>query len=505
MKKKILLLFMCVTMIGINLLGCSSNEKQTNSNTEKSEGSEEPEEDVYTVTMVIGGTQQPDEARIEAKINEILEKELNANLDLVVLPWGSKTQQIQLMLSGDEKIDCLYTDATSSAQYMRAGQIIDMTELINQYGTNVKEIFGEDILESNAIDNFIFGIPTQIERGSIPAIFMRKDITQKYNIDISQIKEPQDMEAIFEIVKAGEPDMTMLYSSSKDDPPVDRLNGFDTLGDANMLGVLMNQEESTEIVNLFASDWYMDTTMMIHDWFEKGYINQDAGTDPENWRSVFKAGNLFSIFFTCHPATAIEFQTSTGYEFEIVTFNDYAIKNSSAYSGTNYSIAQNSENPEKTMQVLDYIYGSSEIMNLLNWGEEGVDYEIVDEENGIIDYPDGVTADNVGYSLNLGWELPNQFITHVWQGSELGIWAKMNEYNDEAHTSKALGFIFDSTGLENQIAALSNVVAQYKGPINSGSVDPEEYIPKFLADLEAAGINEIISNKQEQFDKWLAD
>lgn len=35
-----------------------------------------------------------------------------------------------------------------------------------------------------------------------------------------------------------------------------------------------------------------------------------------------------------------------------------------------FSIAQNSENPEKTMEVLDYIYGSSEIMNLLNWGEQ---------------------------------------------------------------------------------------------------------------------------------------
>ena len=27
------------------------------------------------------------------------------------------------------------------------------------------------------------------------------------------------------------------------------------------------------------------------------------------------------------------------------------------------------------MQVLDYIYGSPEVMNLLNWGEEGTDYD----------------------------------------------------------------------------------------------------------------------------------
>ena len=40
------------------------------------------------------------------------------------------------------------------------------------------------------------------------------------------------------------------------------------------------------------------------------------------------------------------------------------------------------------METLDYIYGSPEIMNLLNWGEEGVDYVIEDEENGIINYPE---------------------------------------------------------------------------------------------------------------------
>ena len=37
--------------------------------------------------MVLQGSQQQDEERIEEKINEILEPELNAKLDIVVLPW----------------------------------------------------------------------------------------------------------------------------------------------------------------------------------------------------------------------------------------------------------------------------------------------------------------------------------------------------------------------------------------------------------------------------------
>ena len=72
----------------------------------------------------------------------------------------------------------------------------------------------------------------------------------------------------------------------------------------------------------------------------------------------------------------------------IVPFSDHPVKNCSTYNNVNFSIAQNSENPEKTMQVLDYIYGSPEVMNLLNWGEEGTDYVMEDAENGIINYPE---------------------------------------------------------------------------------------------------------------------
>ena len=500
MKKKIVAAVLTAAMV-LSLAACGGGSGSEGKKTASGEDGKEP----YTVTMVLQGSQPADEERIEGKINEILEKEVNANLDIVVLPWASATQQLQLMLAGDEKIDCFYTNATNTIQYMHSGQIMDMSELVDKYGKNLKDIYGEEVLNSNTVDGFMYGVPNQIERGSIPAVFMRKDLVEKYNIDTSTIKEPKDMESVFETVKAGEPDMTMLFSINEGDTPATRLFGGDPLSDANYLGVLMDQENDTTITNFFASDWYKETTSMLYDWYQKGYISKDAGTDTENWRTVCKAGNLFSLFFAYHPGTPVEFKSSTGYDFEIVPFRDYPIKNCQTYNGIIYSVAQNSENPEKTMETLDYIYGSPEIMNLLNWGEEGVDYVIEDEENGIINYPEGITADNVGYSLNLGWELPNQFIAHKWTGSDPQLWEKMEEFNDSAKESKAVGFCFDNTQYESQVAALANVVKQYTGSLNSGSADPETYLPEFLDALEAAGIDEIIQAKQEQFDKWLEE
>ena len=94
MKKKLLAGLLASVMV-FSLTACGGGGDQESSGGD----SDGP----YTVTMVLQGTQQPDEERIEGKINEILEKEVNAHLDIVVLPWASATQQLQLMLSGDER------------------------------------------------------------------------------------------------------------------------------------------------------------------------------------------------------------------------------------------------------------------------------------------------------------------------------------------------------------------------------------------------------------------
>lgn len=523
MKKKVISVMMAALVTMGLFAGCGGSESTGSENgvmenTEEDKTGENvgeesvdtakensTDEEPYTVTMVLTGTQQRDEERIEEKINEILEPAINMNLDLVVLPWGSSIQQLQLMLSGDEKIDCFYTDSQHALQYMNNGQIIDLTDLIDQYGVNLKEIIGEYGLKSLSVSGFTIGVPVHFQETSVPAIFMRKDLVEKYKIDVSKIKEPADLDEVFAVVKEGEPNMDMLFSNGSTNGPLYRLglSAYDPLGSS--MGVLMDPTSGdTTVTNLYESDWYKETANMLYNWFKAGYINKDAATESESWNSLFKAGQVFSMITGNHPGILTEFETSTGYEFEVADFTDVAIKKSNYYSDIIYAIAQNSEDPEKAMQCLDYIYGSADIMNLLNWGEEGVDYVYTDETQEIIDYPEGVTMDNVGYSFNLAWELPNGRITHLWNGSDPDVNQKQEEMNQKGVNSAAFGFIFDSTGMDTQIAALDNVYNQYAPSLGSGTVDPEEYIPKFVADLKTAGVDTVIAEKQKQLDEYLA-
>jgi putative aldouronate transport system substrate-binding protein len=218
---------------------------------------------------------------------------------------------------------------------------------------------------------------------------------------------------------------------------------------------------------------------------------------------MMKAGNLFSIITIYHPGSIVEFESTTNQEFECITFQDDPVITSSSYNEIVFSLARNSENPDKAIEVLDYIYGSPELMNLLNWGEEGTDYVIEDKENGIINYPEGKNADSVGYSMNSGWELPNQFIAYKWHGSEPDLWEQLEDFNNNAKESKAAGFTFDNTEYADQLSALNNVVSQYGGSLLSGTGDPDTYISKFLKALKDAGIDDVIDGKKKQLDIWI--
>ncbi len=67
-----------------------------------------------------------------------------------------------------------------------------------------------------------------------------------------------------------------------------------------------------------------------------------------------------------------------------------------------------------------------------------------------------------------------------------------------------MGFRFDTTSVMNEITACSNVVSKYDVGLRWGELNPNEALPEFLAELESAGVNTIIEEKQKQLDAWLA-
>lgn len=200
-------LALCTTLAGGLLAGCTKNtgtgdggndagSTQTQAgNTEGSQG-EEP----YEVTMLTQGEQQEDLPRIMEKVNEILLRDLNMTLNLIVAPYGSMSQQRQLMLTSGEPLDLVFLDAASATGFINNNQIINLDELIDEYGTNIKKYWGDEAKSAN-IGGFVYGVPNLNEVGNIPAIGMRKDMVEKYNIDVDRIKSLEDLEPVLAMIK----------------------------------------------------------------------------------------------------------------------------------------------------------------------------------------------------------------------------------------------------------------------------------------------------------------
>ena len=82
---------------------------------------------------------------------------------------------------------------------------------------------------------------------------------------------------------------------------------------------------------------------------------------------------------------------------------------------------------------------------------------------------------------------------------------EIKSQNENAKESVCLGFTFDPTNVQTQIAACSAVWSQSaKADLLTGAVDPEERVPQLLEELKAAGLQEVIDEAQRQIDEYFA-
>lgn len=489
MKKKILAAFLIMSMTVSCLTACGGTESKSTASSDKT----------YKVTMAYVGDKKEDTERIENKINEIMKKDINMEIDLEPISWGAYAETMKLILSGGEKMDIVPILVDQANSMVNAKQVIDLSEYLDKYGKNINELLGDTAKAAN-INNYVYGVTTGREWFCQSSVIMRKDIMEECGIDPSSIKSYQDLTDVYALVKEKYPEMIMMASNNSTTPDT-KYEMVDILTDG--FGVLMNQGQGTTVENYYETDEYEEFVTTMYDWQQKGYLSKDAATTTEGIENQVKAGVAFSYLAPNKPGYDTRAKLLCGTDMEIIPLSE-PWAGTAQISFLTYGISSSCADKDKAMQCLDYLYGNSEVLNLLNWGEEGVDYEVKDEENNIIGFPEGKDETNT-YHLAEGWELFNQFNMYIWEGDSPEIWEETKSMNESALKSKAFGFTYDSTGVANELAALNNVKAQYAAALGSGAVDPKEVLPKFIEDLKKAGIDKVIQTKQEQLDKWLAE
>ncbi|MDR6881693.1 ABC transporter substrate-binding protein [Bacillus sp. 3255] len=497
MKKRLTATSTLVIGAMLFLSACGGNNTGTASH-EGDTAAKAPEKTVeLNVAYPIFGSVPKDLPVVQVAINKIAQQKINATVKLTPISFGNWEQQVNLMLSSNEKLDLMVVTSNLYSGLAAKGQIVALDKLLESHGQGIQKSMDSAYLNAARIGGSTYAVPTIRDFAASQGLTMRKDLVDKYQIDVSKIRSLDDVEAILKSMKEKEPNLTPLVPGNIGRTMLDSYRWFDTLGDS--IGVLPNYDNNLKVVNLYESQEYADFLKKMRSWYSSGLILKDAATNKTSQFDLLKSNRGFAYFSNMKPG--FEQQESKSSGVQVVTANlVQPVSTTTNVTNIMWSVPINSKTPEKAMDFLNLMYTDKEIVNLFDWGVEGKHYVV--KSDHVIDYPQGVDAKTSGYSLNMGYLFGNQFLSNVFNGEDPKIWEKMDQFNKSAIKSKALGFTFDATAVKAEYAAVSNVITQYKLPLETGSVDPEKTLPEFISKLKSAGIDKIIAEKQKQLDAW---
>lgn len=383
------------------------------------------------------------------------------------------------------------------AKYVAKGAFLDLGDLIDKYGQGIKDSLDPAFLEGAKISGKNYGVPTNKELAAAGGIVYRKDVTDELGIDMSNVKTPEDLDAVYAVVKEKKPELIPLYTTAGAFNSHFFAN-YDFLGDSTIPGAILKDKDDTKVMPMEQLDRYKQYLNLTRDYFKKGYINADAATTQVASADAWKAGNVFSTIEPMKPGKDAEIASASNLTGKLaqIMMTEKTVATSET-AGSMLGISSTSKDPDRAMMLINLLHTDKEINNLLNFGIEGDHYT----RSGEIITATGNTAN---YNPGSAWMFGSQFLNYVWNTEDPDKWAKFKEFNQNAKVSPGLGFVFDSEPVKSEVGALANVIRQYQRALETGSVDVDKTLAEYDKKLKEAGVDKVVAEKQKQFDAFLA-
>lgn len=542
-RNKVLAIILTLVMTLGLLAGCGSSEgqKQTQSNApapkqttgDKTQGTDAgetpapdtaaPEEDdeddtmaeINMVYMPMGSVPTGIDA-VEDAINEITEAEINTHVNIEMIETGSYEQQIGLKMSSGEKMDLMLTLPFGSTSYNNMAsqkQFKDISGLLDKYGKGILEMMG-NLIDATTVDGKIYAVPTYRTLVTSEYIVMRTDVLE----DLGLLEKAQNMtsfteyEEILAAVKASDEWGYLAGIANSDSDGlclplaggylgVDKFSDayyYDQLGDLNKI-IAIDPEGTDDTIKMnFATDDYKAMIDKMRGWYEKGYVYKDAATTDDTAEILVKNNVAFSYFVEGEIGIETSKTAACGTDMTCVKIVTLPISTSSCTKFV-WAVPTTADEPEAAVKFMNMMYTDARIENLLAWGVENVNYQVKD---GIAYFMDGEDINNCSYHV-ADFMFGNQFLALPWDGQPADFRQVAKAEMDGAKESKYLGFSCDTSGIQNELTSISNVISEYGPSLESGIAPAGDY-EKFIDKLNSSGADTIVAEYQKQLDAWLA-
>ncbi len=516
MKRRIVSMLMVGTMIATMFAGCGSSDSSngsSNTGSNSAAGTEtktaEAEGDPVKIVMesLYFDAVPADLEAVEAAINEITIPEINVEVELYPLPFMEAASKVGLMISGQEQIDLVVNAArTDYLALVNKNMLLPLDDLYEQYGVDIKAN-AEDVIPGGYVGDELYGIPSIEKYGRTFGLMVKKEVTDTIGWTKFDDLTLEDMSDFLAQAKAAYPDKNMIHITGGGNNIADfeYFNQIDYVGaDAACGGIMgIGKDSGSTLVNIFATEEYAEYCKTMREWYLAGYFNDDCATNTDASQTAITAGTAIGYFLNTEMDMVPAQSGANGCEMVALNTRAHSFVMSDINTQT-WSIPYTCENPEKAMELLNLMWGNEDLINLIYYGVEGLDYQL--DENGQVTYLDGQNAQTCGYRQWFGLygdtkqRLSTDSLPVDYHEQLMAFNAEVNDTN----TSQFMGYSFNPDEMKSQYSAVNDVIKTYRTALECGAVDPEVELPKFIEALETAGINEIIERNQSELDTWIA-
>lgn len=473
-----------------------------------------PTQDITTLTWYMSvNSVAPDTDMVLEALNAYTRKTIGVEIDYKVSSDPVYRDMMPNLIHAGTYFDICFTSnwSTDYLQFADKGAFMDLSELLPIYAPETYDLIPKSFWDAVTVNGEIYGVPSYKEMGWQGGILYNKDMARAYGIDMNAIQTLDDYTSVLEQVSQQSQSegkhvigVSGLTNAWPMVAPYESLTGNFKLPAAAAVPEFENFSDmaGNAVFNPYASQEYMEYCQTVRSWNQAGYLGVDPVTydsDIANRDLDFQTGTLFSYFIQYAPGTAEALSASAGQEVGFVPLMPPLFETRSALGGL-LAISSACEHPDKALALINLLNTDEYVGTLIRHGIEGVHYVSVGDRQ--VDKTMGGTQTTPTYDYSYGWQFGTPF-NQKWDISyPENIEQLFLDYNSSAIIASNNGFTFQPAAVESQLSALSNVIAQYTPSLETGSVDPSQYIPEFLEALNANGVEDLIQEVSSQLDMF---
>ena len=515
--KKIVLFFMVLAVVTSMVFagggGQSSSSNRVPGLTYKGQDVSES----LTLVAYVLGDLAPDGQMVYNRVNDILKTTINATIEWKYLSWGEHGTRYPLLFTSREDFDIIFT-APLWAHYettVGMGGLEPMRpEFVQRYAPDIWNVIPEEAWNQTKVDGVSYCVPSgeAVLRSSVNAV--RGDLMEAAGV--------RDITTFDQLLSFY--DWVARNQSRTGVSPFGAATGgflynyFESRNLAQLSGTpypilfyKFLEPNNTGVEYLLDQPWFRAYCEDMKRYFEAGWWSRDSLASTSTFQENFMRGQAASFRWNIGSVLNFLRQADADYPAWKVTFVDPDLtgyKWVEDYNNNNLAISAFSRKKERAMMALNELYGNKEVNRLIRYGIEGVHYRNINDKNYSLtdrsnSYPPGTNCPawvvkNPAFALELYienptvFELKEQEVRKVWE-----------QHQVPAHPLNH--FTLDTTNITTQMAMIRTIEDQYFTPLISGMAgDVEPAIATLRAQLQRAGIQDVINEAQRQIQRYVA-